>query len=110
MSDKSKKRVIRIDCPLDDYPGSYVLFKRAGWKFRHLREYESRNASASDIAALIASRVDDWFLMDDEGQEIPFEPGKTPEAVMDDLPPLLAAWLVGAFREAYVQAGLPDPN
>ena len=91
-------------------PGSKaeaVDFKGEGWKYKHLRVWEDA-MGAGATAAVVSERIQAWHLLDEDGKEIPFKPGK---GALDELPPETARWLVGlAFLEAYRRAGTPDPN
>lgn len=98
--------VVRIECDLEGCEGLYVDFKRAGWKFKHLRLWEEARSS-SEAARLISERIVGWNLRS-EGQPVKFQEGM---AAFDELAPVIVRWLVGvAFLEAYNQAGQPDPN
>jgi len=111
--------VIRKDCPLEGHEGEYVLFKRKGWKFKHLRLWETL-PSTEEVVELVIERIHDWHLTDEDGNIVPFQPtrkvGEEEEKAepnveaLDDLPPDVAAWVVTAFRMAYQEAGLPSPN
>ena len=93
-----------------EFPGSpeqYVDWKAEGWKYKHLRLWEEAT-SASETARVISERLAGWHLLDEDGKEIPFEPG---EKALDELPTETARWLVAtAYLRAYRQAGTPDPN
>jgi len=116
--------VIRIECSLPGHEGGankganfvgdgeHVDFKGKGWKYRHLRLWES-SLSADELVELIAERILGWKLTDEDGAGIPFrpDPEQPLKEAFDDLPGPLARWLVSmAYLDAYRQAGLPGPN
>ena len=120
--------VIRIECSLPGHEGGankvgeHVDFKGKGWKYRHLRLWES-SLGADELVELIAERILGWKLTDEDGARIPFRPDfdqpdlepailQPPlKEAFDDLPGPLARWLVSmAYLDAYRQAGLPGPN
>ncbi len=112
---------IKIECPLDGRPENFILYKRAGWKFKHFRLWEQSDTAA--LIELICERIEDWHMIDLDGKKIKFDPYDMerdsddeivsttikPDAI-DELDPALSAWLVTSFRMAYTEAGLPDPN
>src|SRR3989304_8698826 len=121
--------VIRIECSLPGHEGGankganfvgdgeHVDFKGKGWKYRHLRLWES-SLGADELVELIAERILGWKLTDEDGARIPFRPDfdqpdlepailQPPlKEAFDDLPGPLARWLVSmAYLDAYRQAG-----
>jgi hypothetical protein len=118
---------IRIDCNLPGREGPYAVFKADGWKFKHLRTWENET-SVEGLAMIVAERIQRWHILSDYGAEIPFlpdiaingrmlsgsadaEPDLRPNpAVFDELAPEMNAWLIMAFRQAYREAGRPNPN
>jgi hypothetical protein len=109
---------IKIGCTIKGHENDYVLFKQFGWKFKHLRLWET-TVGVGMVVTLILERMVDWCITDEEGTEIPFIPYLTKKDekaqkinpdVWDELSPEQAGWLTGAFRIAYSRAGLPSPN
>jgi hypothetical protein len=104
---------IRIDCTLEGHKGEHVLYKREGWRFRHWRLWEK--VDTDGLIPLLIERLIGWDFKHD-GAAIPYAPyldslqRRINPAVMDDLTPELAAWLVGTYRMAYRQSALPSPK
>jgi hypothetical protein len=104
---------IRIDCPLDGHEGEHVLYKREGWRFRHWRLWDK--ADTDGLIPLLIERLVGWELKH-SGEPIVYRPyldrqqRKLNPAVMDELTPDLAAWLVSTYRTAYRQSALPSPK
>lgn len=102
---------IEIACEVAGHEGEQVVFKRAGWKFRHLREWQeallNNTMSVGELAAYISERIESWTLTGDDGKPAPFHPG--PQA-LDDLPAALATFCLYAFRRAYYASQEADPN
>lgn len=95
---------IRIECPVAGHEGEAALFKRAGWRFKHLRMWEEAGTARLTVE-VVGERLAGWDLRED-GQAIPFRPGPS---LLDELPPAVATWLIGtAFTAAYRQAGRAD--
>lgn len=123
---------IRIECSISGHEGEWVDFERKGWKYRHLAEWEEAPGSRA-VSEVVAERIVGWSLKDEEGVPVAFRPAdveKALEAATDEedraelkvalrqarreclyeLEPEIAAFVVGAFRLAYYQAGLPSPK
>jgi len=112
----ARRAPIRIPCSIPGHEEEYVIFKPDGWKFKHLRLWEDARGAA-ELAGVVAERIQEWRLLSEDAQEIPFSPTRQigekilpNRTVFDDLPPDVAGWLTSSFRDAYVQAGRPSPN
>jgi hypothetical protein len=100
---------IKIECPIEGHEEDFILFIGSGWKFKHLRKWEA-TARVEDLTEVILERIVDWRITDPEtGELVPFDRERGVE-VMDDLDPAQAAWATTAYRMAYSEAGLPNPN
>jgi hypothetical protein len=103
--------VISIACDVPGHDGEAVQFKRKGWKFKHHRMWQEALTGAgksdAELAEFVSERIQGWNLTDEDGKFVAFQPGR---GALDELPPALAVWVVEAFRDAYIQAGVPDPN
>lgn len=113
MTKKQESKVeerppIKIDCTIPGKEGEHALFKSTGWKFRHLRLWES-TPTVEGVVKLIHERLVGWNLTDENGKAIKF-PTKYAAGIFDDLDPAQAGWITAAFRLAYGQAGNPPPN
>ena len=103
------ENTIRIDCDLPGHDGEFIEFRRSGWTFGILREWETAQSSTK-IAEIVGRMIVSWKLTNaDTGKDIPFDKDNS-EACLDDLDPMTASWVVGVFRLAYHQAALPDPK
>jgi hypothetical protein len=117
---------IKIECGIDGHDNDYLLFKRKGWKFKHLRQWES-TPGVEGLVELLLERLVGWKMTDEDGNDIPFVPlaglEETEESkkdskiepipeieTFDELSPVQAAWVVTGFRMAYYQSSMPDPN
>jgi|SRR3989304_2607049 len=107
---------IRIECILPGREGQHVLFRSSGWKFRHLRAWEEAQG-AGELAKVVSERIESWHILDENGEAIPFRPFISRNdvevanpGVFDELPPEIASWLVTVYRQAYGEAGRPNPN
>ena len=110
---------MRLTCTVEGHEDEVVFYKRDGWTFKHFRLWES--APTDSLVGLVMERVSSWTITNEEGKAIKFQPNiiqdtdddaepvPNPEA-FDKLDPAMAAFLVGSFRMAYLQAGMPDPN
>jgi hypothetical protein len=102
---------IGIPCVVEGHEGEQVIFKRAGWKYKHLRIWEQavkENAlKVVELAEFIGERIESWTLTDEDGQAVKFLPG--PE-VLDELPNRVSTWVIAAFRDAYWRSQVADPN
>jgi hypothetical protein len=122
MADEETSRVsaerapIRINCTLPGREGQHAIFKATGWKFKHRRLWENE-ISVEGLALIVAERIESWRLLDEVGEEIPFQPKvmvmgqeQANPAVFDELHPEVSSWLIMVFRQAYQEAGRPNPN
>lgn len=99
-----------FECDVKGHEGEQVVFKSGGWKFKHLRLWQAalveNQMTVGELAELVSERIESWTIKAD-GEAVPFQPGP---AAFDELEPAVAQWLVYRFRQAYEQAGQPDPN
>lgn len=80
---------IRLTCMVAGHDGEYVEYKGGGWTFRHRRLAEEAMTVRSTMA-LLAERLAGWYLLDDQGREIPYRPllprKPAPKTVADVVP------------------------
>ena len=113
--------VIRVECGalVPGHAKEWIDFKRHGWKYKHLRLFESLT-STDELLALCFERIQNWNLTDAEGNAVPFQPwrldpvsgapieGQYSSEGADELEPDVAGFIVSAFRTAYNLSSTPE--
>lgn len=93
-------------CDLPEYPGIWVRFKTSGYPFRLRREWDA--ADANEALALLVPHLDDWNVMDVDGQVVHLD-GERGAALFDDVDDGLVWWLMRTFVNFWL-IELPQPR
>lgn len=112
---------LRVECGalVPGHADEWIDFKRYGWKYKHLRRYESITIT-DELMILCFERIQNWNLTDAEGNAVPFQPwrldpvskepieGQYSSEGADELEPDVAGFIVSAFRTAYNLSSTPE--
>ncbi len=126
-------KTVKINCVYPEHKDEWVEFTRDGWYFKDLREYEEA-IGVSKLSDLVCRKIVSWNITD-KGKVIPFRPGllrnqlaklpadqkderKTTETKLemsyrlglDEVPPMMSAFVIASFRTAYNLVGALSPN
>ena len=107
---KSQVNPIVVECDHKGHKGEQILYKREGWRFKHLKQWES-GITTIKIVEMLNDRIQSWTLKDADGSLVPFPPEEGREDnLLDEFESGMASWIVGSFRMAYYLSSTPDPK
>ena len=96
-----------------------IYWKATGWTFGMLRKYED-SLGATVLTRLLIERIAGWKIDDIHGKPVPFEPwikdvkgnvtDKFNVELLDEVDPLVVAWMTAGWRWAYNVAGSTPPK
>ena len=63
----------RIECDKAGYEGVWIDFRERGWRFSDRRKV-LESVSDFDTLGIILTYIDDWYMVDVDGKDVPFKP------------------------------------
>ena len=100
---------IRIECNEEGWEKIWIDFRSKNWPFKDRRKMV---AVLSDIVALpiILGYVEEWYMLDEKGKEVPLDKDKGIE-IFDELnDPVIIPWIISAFYQARSKVGEVSKN